>query len=278
MPSFDTPKPITAVIDLQVGTARIVATDRTDTEVEVLPANAASDNDVRDAEQTTVTCSGGVLTVKAPRRRSPFNKPGAVDVLIGLPAGSELQGTVGVGDFHCTGRFGDTRLRSSVGDIRVEEAAGVRLRNDLGAIRLERATAAGEITAAGPVTVGRVDGTLTVKNGNGDTELDEVTGALEISAANGRIEVGTAHADVEAKSSNGPIRIDRITRGKVTLRGSVGNIEVGIPATTAAWVDVHTGVGALRNSLTDAVGPGDAIDTVELRARTTVGDIHIRRA
>ncbi|MGW7368364.1 DUF4097 family beta strand repeat-containing protein [Streptomyces sp. NPDC054841] len=278
MPSFDTPKPITAVVELEIGTARIIATDRTDTEVEVVPANPDSEIDVQFAAQTKVTCSGGTLTVKGPRKRSPFGKVGAIDVIIGLPAGSALQGTVGVGDFHCTGRLGDCRLKTAVGDLRVVETGAARLRNELGAVHLEHATAAGEIIAAGRITVGRADSTLTVKNGNGDTELGEVAGALEVSASNGRIDVGTAHADVEAKAANGPIRVGRISRGKVTLRGATGDLEVGIPETTAAWLDLHTNVGVLRNSIPGAEGPGDATDTAEVRARTSVGDIHIRRA
>lgn len=160
----------------------------------------------------------------------------------------------------------------------MEEAAAVRLHGELGMVRLDRATASAEIVAAGRVAVGTVDGGLTVKNGNGDTELGEITGPLEVAAANGRIDVGTAHADVEAKSANGGIRLDRVTRGKVTLRGSTGNLEVGIPETTAAWLDIHTKVGTLRSTLGSAEGPGDATDTVEVSARTSVGDIHIRRA
>ena len=38
MPTFDTPGPISAVIDLGVGDARITASDRTDTVVEYAPA------------------------------------------------------------------------------------------------------------------------------------------------------------------------------------------------------------------------------------------------
>ncbi|MDH6628462.1 hypothetical protein M2271_006295 [Streptomyces sp. LBL] len=278
MPSYDTPKPITAVVDYSVGTAWITATDRSDTVVEVHPANPSSDADVKAADETKVTFSGGVLTVKGPRKRSPFGQVGGIDITVALPAGSALEGTTQVGDFHCAGRLGETRLKTSVGDLQVEETAAARLKSELGMVRLDRATASAEIIAAGRVTVGTVDGSLTVKNGNGDTELAEVTGVLEVSASNGRIDVGTAHTDVEAKSAHGGIRLDRVTRGKVTLRGSIGDLEVGIPETSAAWLDIHTKVGVLRSTLGSAEGPGDATDTVEVSARTAVGDIHIRRA
>lgn len=278
MPSYDTPKPITAIVDYSVGTARITATDRTDTVVEVVPANPAAEADVRAAEQTKVTCSGGTLTVKGPRKRSPFGRVGTIDIVIELPSGSGLQGTGQVGDFHCTGRLGETRLKTSVGDLQVEEMAGGRLRSESGLVRLERSTGPAEVIAAGRIDVGTVGGSLMVRNANGDTELAEVTGPLDVSAANGRIDVGAAHADVEAKSANGGIRLARVARGRVTLRGSTGDLEIGIPETTAAWLDIHTHVGSLRNTLGASDGPGDATDTVEVRARTSVGDIHIRRA
>ncbi|WP_338897491.1 DUF4097 family beta strand repeat-containing protein [Streptomyces sp. TG1A-60] len=278
MPSYDTPKPITAVVYCSIGTTRIIASDRTDTVVEVAPANPSAGADVKAADQTKVTFSGGVLTVKGPRKNSPFGRVGGIDITVALPAGSALEATGEVSDFHCTGRLGETRLKTSVGDLQVEETAAARLHGELGMVRLGRATASAEIIAAGRVTVGTVNGGLTVKNGNGDTELAEVTGALEVSASNGRIDVGIAHADVEARSANGGIRLDRVVRGKVTLRGSTGDLEVGIPETTAAWLDIHTKVGTLRSTLGSAEGPGDATDTVEVSARTSVGDIHIRRA
>ncbi|GAA4658232.1 DUF4097 family beta strand repeat-containing protein [Streptomyces chumphonensis] len=278
MPSYDTPKPIAAVIEFSIGTARIAASDRADTVVDVHPADPASDADVKAAAQTKVTCGGGVLTVKGPRRNGPFGRVGGVDVTVSLPSGSSLEATAQLGDLHCTGRLGETRLRTSVGDLNVEQTTAARLRGELGMIRLDHATADSEIVGAGRITVGTVDGDLKVKNGNGDTEVAEVLGTLEASAANGSLHVGIARGDVEAKSAFGGIRLDRVARGTVTLRGSAGDLEVGIPDTTAAWLDVHTKMGVLRNTLGSAEGPGDAADTVEISARTSLGDIHIRRA
>lgn len=67
-----------------------------------------------------------------------------------------------------------------------------------------------------------------------------------------------------------------MARGRVVLQAA-GAIEVGIRESTAAWLDVHTVVGTVRNSLGSADGPGDSAETVEVRARTTVGDIVIHR-
>ena len=87
MPTFDTPEPVSAVLELVVGDVRITASDRDDTAVEIRPSDESHEPDVRAAEQTRVEYSAGQLLVKAPRQRSLslFGKPGSIDVTIGLP-------------------------------------------------------------------------------------------------------------------------------------------------------------------------------------------------
>lgn len=296
MPSFDTPEPISAVIELDAGTARIAAGKRTETIAEVLPGNGADEDDVRAVRQTQVSCSGGRLTVKTPKKRSLFGKPGSVVVSIELPAGSDVHGTSALGGFFCEGPLGDVRLATSLGDLQVDEAAGAELRTDHGDIRLDRSTGDAEVVGSGRVEVGAVAGAAVVKNGNGTTGIEEVGGALKVSAANGdisvgvahgsvvaksangRIEVGVAHAGVEATSSNGRIRVGDVIRGRVALRTSVGDLEVGIHEGTAAWLDLNPKFGTVRNSLGAAAGPEGSEETAEVHARTGAGDIVVRRA
>ena len=58
----------------------------------------------------------------------------------------------------------------------------------------------------------------------------------------------------------------------------MGEIEVGIHAGTAARLDVHTAFGQIRNQMDAADGPGPSDQAVEVRARTSYGDILIRRS
>ncbi|MGN9790510.1 DUF4097 family beta strand repeat-containing protein [Streptomyces sp. NPDC054847] len=296
MPAFDTPEPISATFELEVGTARITAGKRTDTVVEVLPRSGADDNDVRAVQQTQVTFSGGRLTVRTAKKRSLFGKTGAIEVSVELPAGSDVRGTTAMGGFFCEGHLGEAVLKTSFGDLQVDEVAGAELRTDHGDIRLVRSTGDVEVVGAGRIEIGTVAGTATVKNGNGATEVGEVTGGLKTSAANGdvsvgiahssveaksangRIEIGVAHAGVDAVSANGRIRVGDVARGRVDLRSSVGDLEVGIHQGTAAWLDVHTKYGTVRNSLGSSAGPADSDETVEVHARAGVGDVIICRA
>jgi DUF4097 and DUF4098 domain-containing protein YvlB len=84
---------------------------------------------------------------------------------------------------------------------------------------------------------------------------------------------------VDAKSSNGTIRIGQVARDSVTLRTAAGDLEIGVAAGTAAWLDLNTGHGRVHNGL-DAIGqvPEQSEETVEVRAHTSFGDITVRRS
>ncbi|WP_137990785.1 DUF4097 family beta strand repeat-containing protein [Streptomyces vilmorinianum] len=278
MPSFETPEPITAIIEFEVGNVRIAASKRTDTVVEVLPSDGAEEVDVRVVQQTKVTYANGVLTVKGPKKRSPFGKYGSIDVTVELPAGSRLQAASPLGDYTCEGPLGECRVKTSLGDIRLDEAGVTNLRTSTGDIRVGRAVGDAEIHGMGRVEIGEIVGAATVKNGNGDTTIGEITGHLKATSSNGRITVGVAHASVEAKSANGAIRIDDVARGVMQLQTAAGDVEVGIRESTAAWLDVNSRIGTVRNSLGAAENPDTSDETVEIHARTGVGDIVIRRA
>ncbi|MEU6949446.1 DUF4097 family beta strand repeat-containing protein [Streptomyces sp. NPDC046316] len=278
MPTFDTPEPLSATVELEIGRARIVAGKRTDTVVDVVPSDPGDKLDVQAAAETKVTCAGGKLLVKGPKKRSLFGKVGAVDVTVELPAGSELIGSTGLGELIGEGRFGDCRLTTAAGDIQLEEAAAVRLKTSHGDILVDRTTGEAEIQGSGRVRVGRIDGAATIKNLNGETTIGEVSGELRVNSSNGPIGVARALSSVTAKTASGAIRLDEVVRGQITLDSAAGGLEVGIAEGTAAWLDVRSKAGRVRNELGTAEGPGQSDETVEVRGRTSVGDIIIRRA
>ncbi|GAA4909696.1 DUF4097 domain-containing protein [Streptomyces coeruleoprunus] len=278
MPEFDTPEPISATLEFDIGAVRIVAGKRTTTVVEIRPTDPAEENDVRVAQQTAVSCRDGRLLVKGPRKRSLFGRSGSIEVTVELPAGSDVLGNSPMADFLCEGRLGECRLKTSVGDFRVAEAAAVNLRTPHGTIAVDRVTGDAEITGGGRIDIGEIGGTAVVRNLNGDTTIGEITGELRASSSYGPISVGVAHAGVDAKSAHGGIRIGDVARGTVTLQTSAGDVEVGIRESTAAWLDVYSRIGSVRNSLGATEGPGDSTETVEVKARTSLGDILIHRA
>ncbi|MFG2873570.1 DUF4097 domain-containing protein [Streptomyces sp. NPDC048337] len=278
MPTFDTPEHVSATLELDFGRIRIIAGKRADTVVEVTPSDPGNKQDVQAAADTKVSCTGGELAVKGPKKRSPFGKIGAVDVTVELPTGSDLTGRLGLGDFIGEGRFGNCRLTTATGDIQLEEAAAVRLKTSHGDVLVDRATGEAEIHGAGRVRVGRVDGTATIKNINGETTLGEIRGELNVRSSNGPISVLHASSSVTARSASGAIRLAEVVRGRIALDTAAGALEIGIAEGTAAWLDVRSTVGRVRNELGAAEGPQASEETVEVRGRTSAGDIVIRRA
>ncbi|HWE88717.1 MAG TPA: DUF4097 family beta strand repeat-containing protein [Pseudonocardiaceae bacterium] len=281
MPTFATPEPISVAIDLGVGDARITAGERTDTVVEVRPTDPSHDPDVRAAEQVRVEYAAGQLLVKAAKQRavSLFSKPGSVDVTIDLPAGSDVRAAAGIAAFHGVGRLGAVRLKTGVGDIEFSHTGALDLRTGSGAIEIDRVAGNAEITTgSGRLRLHQIDGAAVIKNSNGDSWIGGVDGDLRISASNGDIAVDHAQAGVTANTANGDLRIGGVACGSSVLRTAHGQIEIGIQAGTAARLDVSTGFGRVRNDLDSTEDPGPADQTAEIHARTSFGDIVIRRA
>ncbi|MFD8853768.1 DUF4097 domain-containing protein, partial [Streptomyces sp. NPDC059604] len=130
----------------------------------------------------------------------------------------------------------------------------------------------------GATEIGEVTGDLKTNAANGDISVGVAHGTVGAKSANGRIEIGVAHAGVEAMCSTGGIRVGEVIRGRTDLRTSVGNLEVGIRRGTAAWLDLNTKYGMVRNLLDSSAGPADSDETAEVYARTATGDIIVRRA
>jgi hypothetical protein len=280
MSTFDTPEPISATIDLGLGDLRITASDRADTVVDVRPSDPSNDEDVKAANLTRVEYTGGQLLVKAPKLRQWLTRSGggSIDVTIELPAGSSVHGALASSDCQTDGRLGDCRIKTGLGRIRLDETGTLNVKSGAGEISVERATGHAEITAGtGDVRVGELGASAVIKNSNGDTRIGTAGGDLRVKAANGSIAVDLAQASVVAKSANGDVRLGDVVRGSVVLETAIGDLEVGIREGTAAWLDVDASAGKVHNALEAAGAPEPSSETVEVRARTSVGTITIRR-
>lgn len=279
MPKFETPEPVSVTLELGVANVRIAASDRADTVVEVRPTNDADDSDVQAAQQVRIDHTSGTVQITGPKRTFDFSKKSkSVDVSIELPSGSQLSAHLQMGDVRCAGRLGECRVRTT-GNVWLERTGPLRLHTGIGHVTVDGIAGDAEIsTGSGKVQVGEVEGAAVVKNSNGDTAIDAVAGDLRVRNANGAIEVERAGTGVDAKTSNGSIRLGELVRGSVVLGTSNGNLDVGIAEGTAAWLEVNTGYGQVRNLLENATRPEEAEQTVEVRGRTSYGDIVIHRS
>ncbi|MFI2738262.1 DUF4097 family beta strand repeat-containing protein [Streptomyces sp. NPDC018711] len=278
MPSFDTPAPISVTAYVYAGSLQFTASDRPDTVVEVRPRNPKKDLDVRAADQTEVTHAGGVLTITTPKANL-LGRGGTVDVTVELPTGSRIDMTGAAATLIGEGRLGEIRAKTTAGDVRLDTTGPLHLNASHGHTTVERVEGAAEITSSsGNLRIGLIDGPAVLKNSNGATTVDTVTGELRVSGANGSIDIAHAESSVTGTATNGALRVSEVSRGEVRLETSNGSIEIGIRSGTAAWLDVTSQRGHVRNTLTASEAPEETEETVKVRARTNWGNIDIRRA
>ena len=211
MQKFDTPAPISAVLDIPAGRVQFVATDRTDTVVEVQPANAEKNRDVKAAAHTTVNYANGVLQIYTRTANQYLGPSGSLDITVHLPAGSHVQAKTASAELRGVGRLGDVAFDGAYRHIKIDEAASVRL-----------------TAVDGDVEVGRLDGPAQISTTRGDIRIAEaVRGMVVLATQSGSITVGAAtgvSASLDAGTSHG--RINN------TLKNN-GDTELDIHATTA---------------------------------------------
>ncbi|MFJ6715960.1 DUF4097 family beta strand repeat-containing protein [Streptomyces sp. NPDC091265] len=193
MQKFDTPTPVSAVLDIPAGRIRLIAADRADTTVEVLPADRSKSRDVKAAEQIEVAYSDGTLHIAAPAPKNRLlGNSGSVEVTIQLPTGSRVEAKAASADFRGVGRLGDVAFEGAQGTVKLDETDGARL-----------------TLQAGDVSVGRLGGPAEISTQKGDIRITEaVRGTVNLSTQSGEISVGAARgvsASLDAGSGYGRI-------------------------------------------------------------------------
>ena len=285
--NFSTPSPVAVTLDLYVADVRIVASDRTDTIVEVRPSDPGKAADVRSADNTRVEYDDATRTLSIVTRkpRSRFvnftKRPESIDLVIELPTDSDVRGELDLGDYRAEGVLGAVALKTDFGAVRIGEAGAVNVRTGLGEITVNGVTGPAEVhSGSGEIRIGAIDGTAGVTTSNGTIRIGVVTGPAHVKVANGAVYVERALSDITAVNSNGEVRIGEVVRGKVSATSKNGSVEVGVREGSAAWLELNTDVGRVYNELASADAPeaGDPIDKVVLRASTKLGDVTIRRA
>jgi hypothetical protein len=215
MQKFDTPAPISAVLDIPAGRVRFIAADRADTTVEVLPANPAKSRDTKTAEQTTVAYADGVLRIHTEPKNQLLGPSGSLEVTVQLPAGSRIEAKAASAELRGVGRLGDVAFEGAYRQIKLDEAASVRLTAIDGDVEVGRLGGPAEIsTARGDIRITEaVRGTVVLRTQSGDISVAAAAGvsaALDAGTGYGRISNalkndGTAELDIRATTSHGDI-------------------------------------------------------------------------
>ncbi|HEY0539093.1 MAG TPA: DUF4097 family beta strand repeat-containing protein [Actinoallomurus sp.] len=215
MQKFDTPAPISAVLDVPAGRVRFIAADRADTTVEVLPADASKGRDVKAAEQTKVEYGDGVLRIEASAKNQYFGPSGSIEVTVQLPAGSRVEAKAASAELRTVGRLGDVVFEGAYRQIKLDEAAGVRLTAVDGDVEVGRLGGPAEIsTARGDITIAEATGgKVVLRTQSGDISVSAAAGvsaSLDAGTSYGRISNalkndGITELDIRATTSHGDI-------------------------------------------------------------------------
>ncbi|WP_330316293.1 DUF4097 family beta strand repeat-containing protein [Streptomyces platensis] len=215
MQKFDTPAPISAVLDIPAGRVQFIAADRADTAVEVLPANASKGRDLKAAEQATVEYADGVLRIGNSAKNQYFGPSGSIEVTVKLPAGSRVEAKAASAELRTVGRLGDVAFEGAYSQIKLDEAASVRLTAVDGDVEVGRLGGAAEIsTARGDIRITEATGgRVVLRTQSGDITVGAAAGvsaALDAGTGYGRISNalkndGTADLDIRATTSHGDI-------------------------------------------------------------------------
>ena len=279
MPTFPAPHPVPVVVDVPFANLHVVATERDDVAVTVLPTDPAKSGSVRAAEDVRVGRDGDAVTITYPGSWKQFVLPfaaGTADITVELPVGSTLRGKTG--SLYAEGPLGAVEMTLSAGEARADDVDRLDLKVSAGSVVVGRVAGDADVRASsGSVRVGEIAGTGAIRASNGTTDVALVTGTLRVHGAHGDVVVGRARGAVTAKTAHGSIRVDSLETGTVTLTTSFGSIEVGVPEGTAAFLDVASEHGSVRNGLTPTEGPVQDESTAEIHASTGFGDVVVRR-
>ncbi|MGW2597855.1 DUF4097 family beta strand repeat-containing protein [Streptomyces klenkii] len=216
MQKFDTTAPISAVLDIPAGRIQLIASDRTDTTVEVRPANAAKNRDAKAAEEIEVSYADGVLRIEAPEAKNRIlGHSGSVEVTVQLPAGSRVEGKAGAAELRGVGRLGDVVFTGGYRSVKLDETASARLASHDGDVSVGRLGGPAEIsTQRGDIRITEaMGGTVTLTTQSGDISVGAARGvsaSLDAGTAYGRISNalksdGTAALGIRATTSHGDI-------------------------------------------------------------------------
>jgi len=276
MPTFATPGPIAATVEVAGARVRVTASDRADTVVLVKPINEASRSDVKVADKTRVGFAGGQLSVKT---TTPGDKSGSVSITIGLPAGSSLAAYLAHSSVQVDGPVGQCELHLASGQVQLDRIDALQASIASGEVAIGHIAGRANIDGgAFTMRIGEVNGAVGLSSSGGQAWIGHASADLDLSSGSGDFDIDRADGSITATTASGVIRIGQLTHGQAKLTNGSGNIEVGISQGAAASIDVNSERGAVHDFVSPQ-GNGDPSDPkVMVHARTRHGDIIIQRA
>lgn len=279
MPTFQTPEPVTLIVELASGALLVTADAIATTEIELRPARPG-DGDAQDLiDQARIDHHGERVTVHLPEgRRAHLRHSPDVVIDVRVPIGSRLVAKTKSADVTAEGELGDTRVATGSGDVRLADVDG-SLVVESGSGDVRAATIAGDAsikTASGDVVIGTCCSDIKIHTASGGIAVDLAEADIDARTASGDIVVHQSDGSVSTRTASGDLTLQRVRGDSVSAVAASGDVEVGVERGVAVWLDVASVSGTVTSDLepTDHQTPDRPV--LQLRAHTTSGDVTVR--
>lgn len=268
---FTTPDPVELWIEVGRGRVAVRTADVDETTVDVTGDHA---------EQTVVEQRDGRISVVTPRADTGFlRRDPSLVVEVVAPVGSLLATRTGSADLAVTGTVGELHAKSGSGSITADSVAGTTTL-DTGSGDVVVASVDGDVRAksgSGDLTLGPVLGSVALSTGSGDIRLDRAGDGGVVKTGSGGVHVRELAADLTISSGSGDLAVESMSRGSLQAKSASGDVTVGVVPGIAVWTDITTASGVIRSDLAGAGEPAPGDPHLEIRAKTSSGDVNLKQ-
>jgi len=226
----------------------------------------ADQDDVDPAERVLVELRdategrGGTLVVDTDHARQGWRS--SYTVHITAPTGSGVRVQTQSADVVLTGVADRLETRTASGNVTVDRVVGRSVVQ----------------TASGDVTISE-SGDCDVRTASGDIDLHHTTADALLHSTSGDIRVDNPAGNTSARTVSGDIRLMDTAVGQAEAIAVSGDVEIGIHPGSLASVELNTISGSTDTDLAVSdQAPEDDAPVLDIRVKTTSGNIRLRRA
>ena len=271
------------VVDVNVGSIEVTASDRKDVAIDVyrkVDARGIGGEDREKAElknnEVTFVQEGNNVTVRAQRLKDAErvrNMNMNFRYVILVPAKFDADVKTSGGGIKVAGLNGDLKAHTSGGSLKFAQIRGPINGH----------------TSGGGITLADSEGKVAVKTSGGSIKIDKHKGDVVAKTSGGGISVEDVEGQVQASTSGGSVSasLAKVT-GECRLETSGGGINVGVPGSAALDIDAKTSGGSVHSDLPVMAPASDKKRNSALKGqlngggtplylRTSGGSIHLKK-
>jgi DUF4097 and DUF4098 domain-containing protein YvlB len=174
---------------------------------------------------------------------------------ITAPSDTDVKANVSDGPLEVSGFEGSANLRAGDGDIIADHLSGnVQISASDGKIQANALSGELELSSAdGGIVAEDCSGNLRLHSSDGNTRLVRFNGSVDARTADGKLWVDGILKSIAAKTSDGSMEIrvspDSVMENDWTLKSSDGDVELYLPATFSAEVEMDTSDGHIHTQV-----------------------------